>query len=239
MEEKPKLTEKPGYFAVIPANVRYDKNLSATAKLMYGEITSLLNFSNKCFATNAYFSRLYEISERQVSRLINELLSQKYIDIKTTNKSTGSERIITLPIAIFVNRGVDENVKRGVVKKVYHNKYTVNIKSLSEDKDNVLFIDFWKNYSNHKGLKEAFKSWGKIPKELHEEIVGKVKPWLIDNGDKFVPMPATWLNQERWNDELTPMQPVFNKPSSSAPEYYNPAARKLPIDYNQPVPQPE
>ena len=31
------------YYAVIPANIRYDDDLTPNAKLMYGEITALSN----------------------------------------------------------------------------------------------------------------------------------------------------------------------------------------------------
>ena len=35
------MNEKPNYYAIIPANVRYDNELRANEKLLYGEITAL------------------------------------------------------------------------------------------------------------------------------------------------------------------------------------------------------
>ena len=58
--------EKPNYYAVIPANVRYDKDLTANAKLLYGEISALAQKNGICFATKEYFSKLYNLSERAI-----------------------------------------------------------------------------------------------------------------------------------------------------------------------------
>ena len=57
---------KPNYYAIIPANVRYDKDISPNAKLLFGEITSLCNQKGYCWATNEYFSTLYNVSDRVI-----------------------------------------------------------------------------------------------------------------------------------------------------------------------------
>lgn len=70
---------KPSYYAIIPANVRYDNNLSLRSKLLYGEITSLTRKEGYCYATNEYFSELYNISPQQIKRDIDKLINQKYL----------------------------------------------------------------------------------------------------------------------------------------------------------------
>ena len=70
---------EPAYYAVIPANVRYDTRLSPLAKLLYGEITCLCQKEGFCWATNAYFERLYQKSKWQIVRMINQLTEFGYI----------------------------------------------------------------------------------------------------------------------------------------------------------------
>ena len=67
------------YYAVIPATVRYDADLPANAKLLYGELTALANAEGYCWATNAHFTALYNVSDRTVSRWIEELIKKGYI----------------------------------------------------------------------------------------------------------------------------------------------------------------
>ena len=70
------------YYAIIPANVRYDEDLTANAKLLYGEITALCNEKGYCWASNEYFAELYKTTTRTVSRWIKQLVDKKYITSK-------------------------------------------------------------------------------------------------------------------------------------------------------------
>lgn len=69
------------FFSVIPANVRYDTDLLPQAKLLYAEITALINSNGYCTAENKYFANLYGISKNCVKRLIEDLDSKKYISV--------------------------------------------------------------------------------------------------------------------------------------------------------------
>lgn len=71
----------PSYYAVIPASVRYCKNLKYPERLLYGEITSLINKEGYCFATNRYFAELYGVIKETVSRWISNLEKLGFIKV--------------------------------------------------------------------------------------------------------------------------------------------------------------
>ena len=73
------MAENPNYYAIIPANVRYDNSLPANARLLYGEITALCNKEGYCWATNSYFAELYGVSKKTISAWITALSKKGYI----------------------------------------------------------------------------------------------------------------------------------------------------------------
>lgn len=78
---------KRNYYAILPANVRYDKDITPNAKLLYAEITALCNEKGYCWATNDYFADLYNISDRTIRRLISQLSDKKYIVVELTDNT--------------------------------------------------------------------------------------------------------------------------------------------------------
>mgnify|MGYP003148073729 CR=1 FL=1 len=99
------MKEQPNYYAIISAEVRYDKNLTANAKLLYAEITALLNINGECFATNKYFSNLYGKSTVTISKWISELVANGYISTHYIYKEGTKENL---------KRGIKENFKDNI-----------------------------------------------------------------------------------------------------------------------------
>lgn len=87
MEEQQK-----AYYAIIPANVRYDKDLAPNAKLLYGEITALCNEKGYCWASNQYFAELYHVSDRTIKKWVGQLVDKGYI-VRTVNYKEGTKEI--------------------------------------------------------------------------------------------------------------------------------------------------
>ena len=103
--------EKPNFYGIMPANVRYDKNLKPMEKILYTEITALSNKEGYCFASNSYFGELYEVNKKTVSAWVNNLEKQGYIKIVLIYKQ-GTKEIIERRIYINqkvspINKNVD------------------------------------------------------------------------------------------------------------------------------------
>lgn len=76
---------KSSYYSILPAVVRYDKDLTDKAKLLYSEITCLCNKEGYCFATNNYFANLYNCTPRAIQFTISKLQEKGYIKIIVEN----------------------------------------------------------------------------------------------------------------------------------------------------------
>lgn len=82
-----------GYYAIIPACIRYDNDIPANAKLFYAEITALCNEKGYCWANNDYFIGLYDTTDRTIRRWLSILSKKGYIKVEYQYKS-GTKEII-------------------------------------------------------------------------------------------------------------------------------------------------
>lgn len=105
------IMERPNYFGILPANVRYDKNLKPMEKILYTEISSLTNRDGYCYATNSYFSKLYEVHKNTVGTWINNLEKQGYIKTVLIYKK-GTKEIIER--RIYINQKIDTPINENV-----------------------------------------------------------------------------------------------------------------------------
>ena len=91
----------PAFYAVIPANVRYDNSLKPNAKLLYEEITALCNDMGYCWAGNEYFAKLYNVGLNTIRGWISELVNKGYIQRKLIYDENTKEikaRHLSLPV---------------------------------------------------------------------------------------------------------------------------------------------
>ncbi len=176
---------KPNYYAIIPAEVRY-ADITPNAKLLYAEITALLQMNGVCFASNKYFSDLYNKNKVTISRWISELSKKGFIKITFTYKD-GSKEIANRYIQIC-KEGINKDDKEVLAKMLKSNNTSIN-NNLTDSNKKALFqkptIDDVKNYCNLRNNNidaEAFydfyesKDW-KIGKNKMKDWKACVRTW--------------------------------------------------------------
>ena len=174
--------EKPSYWAVLPATVRYDDKIPASAKLIFAEISALTEKRGFCYASNEYLMQLFGVSERTLQRHLKALEGRGYISILDGEGGAGRRKIYAgiNPLANPVkNDGVTPSkLSPNPVKNVTHIKKR-NDKSTDPPKapqgagagfvpkeapdwKPERFAAFWKYYPLHKSKQAAIKAWDKL-----------------------------------------------------------------------------
>jgi len=173
------MAESPAYYAIIPASVRYDKTLTANAKLLYGEITALCNEKGYCWASNAYFANLYGIKEvTTVSKWISSLQKAGYLNV-TLDDTTHQSRKIFLSDPLFkITTPLVKKDTTPLVKKDKHNNTSLITKyklPSTKPKGFSYDVEFETLWSLHNiGDKWAgFKAWSQRSKEYTQDELSK------------------------------------------------------------------
>jgi len=142
-----------------------------------------------------------------------ETVRKRMMKLKTmqnlTMSSTRQYSLVTIVNWEFY-QGHDEKVPCEVPSKYHPSTTNKNVKN----KESIGHFDlegfdaFWKVYPRKVKKKESLKVWEKLkPDEQLTQIIiaavekQKTSEWK-DRDKKHIPHPSTWLNGERWNDEI-------------------------------------
>ena len=209
------MDEKPNYYAIIPADVRYDNTLRANEKLLYGEITALAKRTGECWASNKYFCELYNVKPNAIATWIRHLKEKKYIDVeyeyigkeiqKRIIKIGGIQKDNTYSqkdSEVFTNE-YEGYSQKGEENNTSNNSTSINNKEIYKER----FEEFYQAYPKH--LKKAeVEKWfykNKPDETLFKTIMTQLEKFKDSKEWKqtqYIPYPSTWLNQKRWEDEI-------------------------------------
>jgi hypothetical protein len=116
------------YYAIIPANVRYDNSLTPNAKLLYGEITALCNEKGFCWAKNEYFAELYNKTEISISKWIKALSDKNYIKLEYIKRGFEvlQRNIYLIDPLINVKSSIKEKFNGSIKEKFKENNTVIN-----------------------------------------------------------------------------------------------------------------
>ncbi|MDR0407421.1 MAG: helix-turn-helix domain-containing protein [Campylobacteraceae bacterium] len=168
------------FYAILPVDVRYCKNLTPNAKLLYAEITSLLNQNAFCWATNAYFADLFGTSEEAIRKWIKSLADNGFIISEVTKNEKGTSRQISLPT-------VGKNIPTG--RYIFTAAYNENNLNINNKENRII-------NNSTKEKKEKRKS-----KDMPNEILHCIKPeiwqeWLTYRKEKKQSLTNTDIKRQ-------------------------------------------
>lgn len=137
----------------------------------------------------------------------------KYLEEKSNlevdkNGSYTAKNNTGIPVGIpTVSTGKVRLGKDSIGKDI--NTISCNGNSIIEvlSKKEMWFESFWEIYPKHQDKKKAKQKFLKLctDKKKYQEIMQglrNVLPVWAKKDNKYIPMPTTWLNGERWNDEV-------------------------------------
>lgn len=200
---------KRSYYAIIPANVRYDKRLIPNAKLLYGEITALCNERGYCWASNDYFAELYNVKKETISRWISDLEKYGYIKRSIIFKE-GTKQIINRYIFLS-QEAIDEKINTPIDEKVKDNNTSfnnTNNKNHMSGKPNKIPFSEIIGYLNESAGKhfKVTQKWKDLIKARWNE--GQ----RFDDFKKVIDVKSEqWLNNQEMNQYLRPATLFGNK----------------------------
>lgn len=219
-------------WAILPAMVRYDRDIPANAKLIYAEIAAKINEEGFCFAHNKYFAERFGIKEDTVSSLVKRLEKAGYIaiDIDSARINTDRRRIYltgkpydfaggigfksdTRPgqktdTVSDLNPGPIENINIKINPPKSPKRGRASGESRKEpewmpDRFNA----FWLAYPRGEKKQMAMVAWDKLPADeglLNLMALGLKRQLDSEEWKRGIGIPyaSTWLNQRRWEDEV-------------------------------------
>lgn len=233
------LSRKPGYWAVLPAKVRYDEDLRPNAKLVYAEITALADSTGYCWATNKYLSEMFGLAKKTVSDLIGTLEKKGYIRVEVVRDKKGavSDRKIYVDKVDVVSKdpipknGDTYPQKNGypIPKNAEENNININNNPpipptgggvcVSEPKHKPeRFSKLWNFYPHTKrGSKQrAMRAWDKL--KPTDELIDTIAKALMrqlrtDEWSRGIGVPhlSSYLNGRLWLDaeDIDETEPAF------------------------------
>ena len=184
---------KPNYYAVIPAEVRYSKNLTPNAKLLYAEITALSKKDGSCWASNKYFSNLYNVSTVTISRWISSLVENNFINRKIVYKKGTKE--IDKRYLQLCSGGINKNVSTPINKNVKDNNTSINNTSINISNRKNEFIFEVLSFDYDKNILNSFVDYWTEPNKSKT----KMKFELQETWSTNLRLKTWAKNQKKWD----------------------------------------
>ena len=236
--------ERVSAYVVIPSWVYFYPKLPDKSRLLYGLISSMCNHKGYCWARNeTLMGYLGECSERTLQRHLKSLQDIGAIRVEEGQGGSGVQRkiyITDVPHNPDKNDGVNPDKNDGVnpdkndgvtpskmSPRIITNNNTPIVPKgdkSNDPMDDPLFEEFWNEYGYKVKRKTAERAWNKLHVSDHPGLFDAIMAGLARAKasrqwqDGYAPHPSTWLNGERWKDEIPDAPQPMTTANQTTPE---------------------
>jgi len=207
------------WYAVITAQVLYDKNLKSSEKLLIAVINNLRNESGYCFASNKYLAELMGTSWRSVQRYLSTLEEKGYVskvielhpsgEVKNRFLTVNENKVTPIP---NLSGGHTKTVTTPHTKTVMYNNKDILI-----TKTNKSFVHFWNIYDKKIGKNKTEMFWLSLDESTQLFIIDYLAKYKKATPEKkYRKNPYKFLIDKTWNDEIIKEKSFAKKEKISA-----------------------
>ena len=204
--------------------------------------STCLNFAEKLvshlpYKVDVIARSLEELVETGVLTIDGDKMSQRRMvrDFAVSNARSEAGQKGGFAKANTLAKGVANTLANTEYENEYESEDVIDIKTkkkrIAKGKiDNTFFESFWSSYPKKLSRKDAEKAFAKTNPMEFETIMASLDKWKksyewAKDGGQYVPNAATWLNGERWNDEV-PKGGNFTNQSNR---------KQMPTEYGEPT----
>ena len=213
-------------FSIVPEQV-LDADISDRAVRIYALLARYAdNETGKCFPSRETLAKRAGCHVRSVGRAIDELIEIGAVEKSHRKDGNGftSNLYVVKKVVTRAPQGraptpeggaqAPEGGDTGVPLTRTSELEPVNKNQLTNE-----FEIFWSIYPRRTGKQAAKASFEKAVKSVGlDKVMDGVRALANDPNlpeEKFIPNPATWLNQGRWDDDPYPAKYVDRKPTAA------------------------
>ena len=201
--------DNPNFFSVLPAAVRYCKQINHFDRILYSEAMALSNKWGYCNASNGYFAELYDVEPETVSRAFSKLSKAGHIKIELSGSGMNERKIYPLVGALpmtNISWGHDKNVIAPHDENVNDNNIHSNNKSIvGKPDDAAILTDLVKGAINllNDLTNSAFKP---TSKKTRDTIKARMNEgYTLPDFEKVIRHKvASWLHDAKQSQYLRP-----------------------------------
>ena len=190
----------------------WEQDLEPTSKIILLSIADVADDSGIACCTNLDLALRCCVSERTVINHIKSLLSDGHLIVQ---KREGKPSVFAIPL---LSLGV-QNVHPSA------------------------FDQFWQLYPNKVGKQQCAKKWKTKRLDALANRILKDVAWKRDNDQRwlagYIPNPLTYLNQERWDDEVVEVMQRDQSAASIAQQWRQRGGRVIEGDALDECEQPK